>query len=57
MKSICIVGSGTAGLVAGLIYRATFPNIPITTISSSAIGIVGVGEGSTEHWKTFMTIY
>lgn len=56
MKSICIVGSGTAGLVAGLIYRATFPNIPITTISSSAIGIVGVGEGSTEHWKTFMSM-
>lgn len=54
MNSICIVGSGTAGSIAALIYRVAFPNTPITVISSSNIGIVGVGEGSTEHWKMFM---
>lgn len=54
MKSLCIVGSGTAGSMSALIYRAAFPNTPITVISSNDIGIVGVGEGSTEHWKAFM---
>lgn len=52
--SIGIVGSGTAGLVASLMLRQAFPASEITIISSSKIGIIGVGEGSTEHWKFFM---
>jgi tryptophan halogenase len=53
-RSICIVGSGTAGLIASLMLRRAFPNDNITNISSSKVGIVGVGEGSTEHWRDFM---
>jgi tryptophan halogenase len=53
-QSFCIVGSGTAGLITSLILRQAFPFSSITNISSSKIGIVGVGEGSTEHWKMFM---
>ena len=49
-----IVGSGTAGLLTALILRKAFPNSPITVVSSSEVGIVGVGEGSTEHWRSFM---
>jgi len=52
--SFAIVGSGTAGLVAALMLRKAFRDADITVISSSQIGIVGVGEGSTEHWKMFM---
>lgn len=52
--SICIVGSGTAGLLSALMMRFAFPNEEIKIVSSSKIGIVGVGEGSTEHWKDFM---
>jgi tryptophan halogenase len=55
-KSIGIVGSGTAGLVAALLLRKSFPHSPITVISSSSIGIIGVGEGSTEHWRMFMDL-
>jgi len=33
--------------------RAFFPNIKVTVISSKDIGIIGVGEGSTEHWRHF----
>lgn len=54
MKDITIVGSGTAGLINALILRKAFPHFNITIISSSKIGIIGVGEGSTEHWRTFM---
>jgi tryptophan halogenase len=56
MESIAIVGSGTAGLINALILRKAFPLTKITVISSSSIGIIGVGEGSTEHWKIFMDI-
>ena len=52
--SFCIVGSGTAGLVSALMLRKAFERSEITIISSSKIGIIGVGEGSTEHWREFM---
>jgi tryptophan halogenase len=55
-RTICIVGSGTAGLIASLMLRRAFPNDEITNISSSKVGIIGVGEGSTEHWRDFMDI-
>lgn len=53
-KSIAVVGGGTAGYVSALILKKRFPSINISVISSSKIGIIGVGEGSTEHWKTFL---
>ena len=51
---IVIAGSGTAGLLSGLMLKSAFPFFNIKIISSSKIGIIGVGEGSTEHWKMFM---
>ncbi len=51
---ICILGSGTAGFVTALILKNTYPNYEIDIISSSDVGIIGVGEGSTEHWARFI---
>ena len=56
MKKITIVGSGTAGLIAALYVKKMFPAYDIKIISSSVIGIIGVGEGSTEHWREFQTV-
>lgn len=53
VKNIGIVGGGTAGFVAALILKRRFPEMNIDMIVSSKIGIIGVGEGSTEHWKEF----
>jgi tryptophan halogenase len=50
---IAIVGGGTAGLIAALCLRQKFPDYEIFIIESSSVGIIGVGEGSTEHWKNF----
>lgn len=54
LEKILIVGGGTAGFTAALILKTRFPHIDITVIRSKKIGIIGVGEGSTEHWNEFM---
>lgn len=51
---IAVVGGGTAGFVAALILKQTYPSMIVDIIKSSAIGTIGVGEGTTEHWKAFM---
>jgi hypothetical protein len=52
--NIVILGAGTAGLIAALMLREKYPFYNITIVKSGDIGIVGVGEGSTEHWRKFM---
>jgi tryptophan halogenase len=51
---IIVLGAGTAGLVAALMLREKYPLCPIAVVKSGEIGIIGVGEGSTEHWVKFM---
>ena len=55
-KKIVIVGSGTAGLVTALIINSFFKDYTIVVVSSSKQGIIGVGEGSTEHWRMFQDL-
>jgi flavin-dependent dehydrogenase len=53
VRSICIVGGGTAGwLTAGIIAARHRADLQITVIESETIGIVGVGEGT---WPTMRT--
>lgn len=54
LKKITVVGGGTAGFVSALILKTRFPHLEITLVESTRIGIIGVGEGSTEHWYEFM---
>jgi tryptophan halogenase len=56
IKKIVVCGGGTAGLISALMIRQAFPNVEIDLVYSSDLGIVGVGEGSTEHWRIFMDI-
>ena len=53
VKSLNVVGGGTAGLIAALILKER-SNLDVSLIYSSNVGIVGVGEGSTEHFADFM---
>jgi tryptophan halogenase len=53
MEKICIVGGGTAGLITALILKTRFSSLQVDIVKSDKIGIIGVGEGSTEHWKEF----
>ncbi|OLE49321.1 MAG: tryptophan halogenase [Acidobacteria bacterium 13_1_20CM_3_58_11] len=56
VRSICIVGGGTAGwLTAGIIaarHRTESGGLQITLVESETIGIIGVGEGT---WPTMRT--
>ena len=54
IKTLAVVGGGTAGLVSALILKQRFTDLQVDVIYSKNIGIIGVGEGSTEHWKDFM---
>ena len=53
-RRIGIVGGGNAGLICALILQQAFPQYQITVIKSDEIGTIGVGEGSTEHWRSFI---
>ena len=44
---ITVVGGGTAGWLAALFISKIKPWVDVTVIESSAIGIIGAGEGST----------
>ncbi len=44
---IVIAGGGTAGWLAALMVHKLYPMHKVTVVESSAIGIVGAGEGST----------
>jgi len=52
--NIVVLGAGTAGLITALMIREKYPLVNITVVKSGELGIVGVGEGSTEHWMSFM---
>ena len=53
IKSLLVLGGGNAGLMTALYQKTAISNIDITLIKSNKIGTIGVGEGSTEHWKRF----
>jgi hypothetical protein len=53
VKSLTVVGGGTAGLISALILKQR-GNLDVSLVYSSNIGIVGVGEGSTEHFREFL---
>jgi flavin-dependent dehydrogenase len=51
-KKLLVVGGGTAGLIAAMVLKKRL-DIQIDVVRSKNIGIIGVGEGSTEHFKDF----
>lgn len=47
MKSVVVVGGGTAGCISALMFKTKFPDMDIKIVRSSTIGVVGPGEGLT----------
>ena len=53
VNSIVVLGGGNAGFMSALYLNASLQGTNIKVIKSSKIGTIGVGEGSTEHWRRF----
>ncbi|WP_343842041.1 tryptophan halogenase family protein, partial [Bowmanella denitrificans] len=53
---LIVVGGGTAGWMAACAVAKQLPYLDVTLLESPAIPPVGVGEGSTPHFKRFMTL-
>lgn len=51
---IVIVGGGTAGWLSALFLKNTRPDAEVSVIYSSKIGVVGVGEGTTPSFNSFL---
>jgi tryptophan 7-halogenase len=47
IKSVVVLGGGSAGLLAALSLKTLLPKLELRVIHSREIGIIGVGEGST----------
>jgi tryptophan halogenase len=53
IKTLCIVGGGTAGWLAAAWFSVKLKNISITVIESPNIPKIGVGESVTPHVAAF----
>jgi tryptophan halogenase len=47
IRSVLILGGGSAGFLTAIALKLHLPDLPVRLIHSSALGIIGVGEGTT----------
>ena len=52
-----VLGGGTAGFLAALTLRRRLPDLRITVLQSSKLGVIGVGEGSLRQLPAFLHGY
>lgn len=57
VDSVLVVGSGSAGLIAALSLKKKLPHLKVTVVSSSRLGIIGVGEGTVPYVVNFIHQY
>ncbi|GLV88212.1 hypothetical protein Slala03_79010 [Streptomyces lavendulae subsp. lavendulae] len=57
IRSVGVIGGGTAGYLTALALRAKRPWLDVTLVESAAIPIIGVGEATTPAMVTFLHHY
>lgn len=54
IKKVVVLGGGSAGYLAAVSFAKKFPNIDLTLVYSSKMGVIGVGEGTIPSVATFL---
>lgn len=53
--NVVVVGGGSAGWLSALYMRSAMPHAEVTVVQSSALGVIGVGEGTVPAFRTFLS--
>ena len=54
IKSVVVLGAGSAGQMAALTLRRTMPHLEVRVLRSPEIGVIGVGEGTTPYIRSYL---
>ncbi|QJE94836.1 tryptophan 7-halogenase [Luteolibacter luteus] len=57
IRSILVLGGGSAGLLAALTLKRKIPALSVEVIYSSRIGVIGVGEGTVPYVPSHLHHY
>jgi tryptophan halogenase len=57
IKSVLVLGAGSAGLIAALSLKRKIPQITVRIVRSPDIGVIGVGEGTTPNFPVHLFDY
>ena len=57
IRSILVLGGGSAGLLAALTLKRKLPALEVEVVYSSRIGVIGVGEGTTPYFPAHLHQY
>lgn len=54
IRSVIVLGAGSAGLMAALAVKRHFPELRVQIVRDPALGVIGVGESTTPNVPTFL---
>ena len=54
IRSVLVLGGGTAGLLTALTLRARLPQLVVQVIRSDRLGVIGVGEATTPWFPQYL---
>ncbi len=57
IQRVLVLGSGSAGLIAALSLKIKIPQLQVSIVRDPALGVIGVGEGTTPNFVTHLFEY
>jgi tryptophan halogenase len=54
IRNVLVLGGGSAGFLAAISLKIRFPDLSVSVLLSRELGIIGVGEGTTGFFPTYI---